>query len=290
VADALQLSKTEAGAFWPLYAQYRAEMDKVSDGLVKLVLDYAKCYPEVPEDRAKQMLKDLTSLEKQKLSTRSNYLKKFGKVLPAAKNLRFAQVENRLDLALQIKLAAGIPMVPITGRIAGELTGAVATAEGVAGGAIVQTYQVTAEVIAINPASRRVTLLSPDGIKQTVKVGPDAVNFDQIHLGDKVKARVTQDLVVQVAGIGESLSDQTISVVSLAPQGAKPGGVVAEVTRVTATVTAIDTQKRTATLCFQDGSTRTVAVRGDVDLGKRKVGETVVFGLTETVAISVEKP
>jgi hypothetical protein len=78
--------------------------------------------------------------------------------------------------------------------------------------------------------------------------------------------------------------------VELAPKGAKPGGLVAETTQVTAKVTAIDQKKRTATLRFEDGSTKTLPVRSDVDLSKRKVGEQVVFQVTEMVAVSVEKP
>ena len=60
--------------------------------------------------------------------------------------------------------------------------------------------------------------------------------------------------------------------------------------QVTATVASIDPSKRTATLKFEDGSTQNLPVRGDLDLGKRKVGDKVVFRVTEMVAISVEKP
>ena len=63
VAETLQFTATESQGFWPLYQQYRAEMDKVADRLVKLVQEYAQDYPDVPEARAKQMLKDLTDLE-----------------------------------------------------------------------------------------------------------------------------------------------------------------------------------------------------------------------------------
>jgi hypothetical protein len=191
---------------------------------------------------------------------------------------------------MQLKLASSIPLVPIEGRISGELTGAAVTAEGVAGGAVVQTSQLTATVVAINKASRRVTLLSADGIKQTVKVGPEAINFDQIRLGDTLKVEVTQELVVKMAAPGESADDGGAAVVALAPKGAKPGGVMAETTQTTAKVAAIDQQKRTATLQFQDGSTRTVPVRSDVDLSKYKVGDQVVFRVTEMVAITLGKP
>jgi hypothetical protein len=290
VADALQLTDAEAGKFWPLYHQYRAEMDMVGEGLVKLVRDYAFNYPNVPEDRAKRMLEDLSDLDKKQVDTRISFLKKFGKVLPATKNLRFAQVENRLDLALRLELAAGIPLVPVEGRITGESAGAVGIEEGVAGGVMVRTVEVTATVTLIDKAKRKVTLLGPDGFKTTVKAGPEVVNFDQIRVGDRLRVTATEELVVRLAGPDELAGDGADAVVALAPVGAKPGGLAAETVQVTGTVTAIDTAKRTATLTFEDGTTKTFPVRSDVDLSKRKVGEQVVFRITEMIAIGIEKP
>jgi hypothetical protein len=236
------------------------------------------------------MLKELAGLEKKQVAIRATYLKKIGNVLPAAKTLRFAQVESRLDLAVRLELAANIPLVPIEGKIAGQLTEGAAYVEGVTGGVIVQTLEITARVAAIDQASRKVTLVSPDGIKQTVKVGPEAINFDRIRVGDQLKVVVAEQLVVQMAGPGESSGDGAAAVVALAPKGAKPGGLVAETTQVTARVTAIDQKQRTATLRFEDGFTKTLPVRSDVDLSKRKVSEQVVFRVTEMIAISVEKP
>jgi hypothetical protein len=290
ITQALQLTEAESQAFWPLYHQYRAEMDKVGDGLVSLVKDYAGSYPEVSEDLAKQMLKDLTGLEKKQLATRMRYLKKFGKVLPAPKNFRFAQVENRLDLALRLQLAAGIPLVPIEGRMTPSHEGGVAYAAGVPGGVIVQTVQVSAKVAAIDRASRKVTLVSSDGIKKVVKAGPEVINFDQIHVGDRVKVTAAEELVVQMTPPGESAENKDAALVALAPKGAKPGGVVASTTQVTATVKEIDLANRTATLEFEDGSLRTFPVRSDVDLKQRKVGEKVAFRITEMVALAVESP
>jgi len=290
VTEAMQFTEDEGRAFWPLYHRYRAEMDKVGDGIKNLVLEYAKFYPDVPENRARQMLKDLAGLEKQQGATRASYLKQVGKVLPAAKTLRFAQVENRLDLALRLQLAATVPLVPIEGRMTPDASGAVAYVAGVPGGVMVQTVEVTATVASIDQATRKVTLVSPDGIKQTVKVGPEAINFDQIRVGDQLKVALTEELVVQMAEPGKSADDGSAAVVVLAPKGAKPGGVAAETTQVTAKVTAIDHKNRKATLQFEDGSTRTLPVRSDVDLSKRKIGDQVVFRVTEKIAIRVQTP
>jgi Cu/Ag efflux protein CusF len=290
VAETMQFSEQEAQAFWPLYEEYRAKMDKSADALVKLIKEYAQLYPDVPDDRAEVMLKDLGRLQEERVETRNSYLKKMGKILSPAKTLRFAQLESRLDLALQLEMASKIPLVPIEGRLTGESASAVAVAEGVPGASAVETHQLTATVTAIDKATRKVTLLGRDGIKQTVTVGPAAINFDQIHVGDQLKVTVTESLVVYVAGEGETPTDGAVGMVGLAPKGAKPGGIMAATTQVTAKITAIDLEHRKATLQFEDGTTRTVAVRPDVDLGKRKVGETVVIRATEELAIRVEKP
>ena len=166
---------------------------------------------------------------------------------------------------------------------------ATAYQKGVPGGVVVNTVDVSARVTAIDKANRKVTLLAPDGEKYQVKVGPEAVNFDQVKVGDLVKATVTEELVVYLEEEGASSGSGEAGVVALAPKGAKPGGVVAQVRQVTATVVAIDRTKRTAKLQFEDGSIETFPVRDDIDLSKHRVGERVVFRHTEMIAITVEK-
>jgi hypothetical protein len=112
VAQALQLSDKESSAFWPLYRSYRADMDKIGDGLVKLVLEYSDCYPNVPEESAKRLLKQYTGLEKELTAKRAWYLKRAGRALPATKVLRWAQLESRMDLVLRLQLAGAVPLVP----------------------------------------------------------------------------------------------------------------------------------------------------------------------------------
>lgn len=162
--------------------------------------------------------------------------------------------------------------------------------EGVPGGVFVNTLDVSARVTAIDYAKRTATLMDSDGKRFTVKVSPDAVNFDQVKPGDMVKATVTEELVVYLAGGREPKRDAAMGMVALAPKGSQPGGVVAETVRITGTVIALDRASQTATLRFEDGSMKTFPVRGDVDLSKRKVGEQVVFLVTEMIALKVEKP
>ena len=171
----------------------------------------------------------------------------------------------------------------------GEGAEVVAAKKGVPGGVIVETYQTTATVTAIDATTRKVTLATKDGKKTTFKAGPEVVNFPQIQVGDQVKATVTEELVVALAKPGTQPENGAAALVALAPVGAKPGGLMAETVQVTAKVTALDLKAHKATLQFPDGTSKTFSVRKDVDLTQQKLGEEVVIRCTEAVAITVAK-
>lgn len=114
LASNLELSPQESAAFWPFYQEYRVAMEKLGDSLVKVVLEYADAYPDVSDSRARKLLADYTSLEEKLAKTRATYVRRAAKIIPAAKALRWAQLEQRLDLALRLQLVGTVPLVPAT--------------------------------------------------------------------------------------------------------------------------------------------------------------------------------
>jgi hypothetical protein len=201
-------------------------------------------------------------------------------------------MKNKMKKLAGAALIAAVPLLMTSCSSTPEGQGAtvVAAQPGVPGGVIVNTYQVTATVKAVNADDRKVTLEGSDGKEMVVKCGPDVVNFPQIQVGDQVTATVTEQLVVAMGTDASSLGNGAGAAVVLAPVGGKPGGAVAQTVQIMATVVAIDLDHHRATLEFPDGSKKTFSVRPDVDLTKRSVGEQVVIQETESVAISVEKP
>ena len=75
VVAAMQLTEKEGTRFWPLYDDYRDEMGKITDDRIKLIRDYAKLYPTVPDEQAKQMLDTYTRLQRRQVDKRAAYLK-----------------------------------------------------------------------------------------------------------------------------------------------------------------------------------------------------------------------
>jgi len=114
IAEQMKLTEKESEQFWPLYRSYRGEVEKLADRMVELVLEYDDLYPDVPDRKASEMLKQYSKIEADLLSIKRKYLKKFAKLLPASKVFRFAQLDNRFDLATRVGLAAVIPILPAT--------------------------------------------------------------------------------------------------------------------------------------------------------------------------------
>ncbi len=163
------------------------------------------------------------------------------------------------------------------------------TDAGVPGGTIVDTYEVTAKVTAIDKVSRMVTLVGDNGNSTTFYCGPLVRNFDQIHVDDTVTVRLTDQLTVAMSN-DNTPPDGTMTTVLLSPKGGAPAGIVAETTQYSVTLVGIDTLRNWATFRFPDGSLRTYVCRPDVDLKHHKLGQEVIVRTTKSYAIWVKCP
>jgi hypothetical protein len=111
VAKAMNLDPAEAEEFWPLYRQYQTDRAALVDRDVKLITDYADNFEIMTDVKAGQMLDEYLAIEKQYLKLKTNYAKKFRKILPEKKVTRFFQIENKLDAVIDAELAREIPLV-----------------------------------------------------------------------------------------------------------------------------------------------------------------------------------
>lgn len=157
------------------------------------------------------------------------------------------------------------------------------------GAAIVNTYTNSATVTAVNPATRQVSLTFANGARRTVKCRPEVVNFNQIHVHDRVNLTYTEELAVALTK-GKAPGASTDATVALAPVGAKPGATVAGTVKASARILAVNPATRMVKLKLADGTTKSLKVGDAVNLNQVKVGESVTVSYTESVAITVSKP
>jgi len=152
-----------------------------------------------------------------------------------------------------------------------------------------RSHKVTATVKALDLTNRELTLEGPNGKTETVTVGPEVRNLDQVHVGDRVVARYVQGLMMQMQPPGDAPVEPTAAMAAgRAEPGQKPGaGVVAGI-QATVTITAIDTKNRIVVFEGPRGNLYQVKAGPEVHLEKAKVGDKLVATYTEAMAVTVE--
>ena len=111
IATNMQLTESEAKAFWPVYESYQAELGKLRDREIKLIEDFAANYETMSNDVAKNLLDNSLSIDSGHLKLRQSYLAKFRGVLSDTKVARYYQLESKIDAVLEYEMARRIPLV-----------------------------------------------------------------------------------------------------------------------------------------------------------------------------------
>jgi len=113
--DTLALNPEQLGKFTPIYDEYQAEMKVLMTAGSKLsnrlfVADYGG----MTDESAKAIRKDAFQLRNDRLALLEKYADKLDKKLPSTKVFQFVQVENKMQLLLDLAVAASIPIVTKT--------------------------------------------------------------------------------------------------------------------------------------------------------------------------------
>lgn len=113
VAANMDLTDAEAKAFWPVYEAYQKDLQSINERLAKAISTYADAYDQgpVPNETAKKLFNEALAAEEAEVKLKQSYLPKLEKVVPAAKAVRYLQIENKIRAAIRYELADEIPLV-----------------------------------------------------------------------------------------------------------------------------------------------------------------------------------
>ncbi len=111
VVENMFFTTEEAEKFWPVYNEYREEARKVGDIRVKVIRELADEFETLDDARAEEMLREVLDFQADRVKLRKSYVKKFNKVIPPKKTVRFFQIDSKLDTIIDFALAKEIPLV-----------------------------------------------------------------------------------------------------------------------------------------------------------------------------------
>lgn len=152
---------------------------------------------------------------------------------------------------------------------------------------IVGTSKVTAVVVAIEPATRTVTLKDGKGKTIQLEVSEEARNFDQLKVGDIVTTEYREAMSLSLSKTSGPRSATQHVIEERSAPGAKPGGRIGREITVMADVVAVDPKARTVTLTGPQGNNVDVYVEDPEQMKNIHKGDQVEVVYTEAVAITV---
>jgi hypothetical protein len=105
------LTETESARFWPLYDEYRAARQKIGDRRVRLITDFLAQKNSMTEDQARDLANEDFAILKDTSELKTKWYKKMTKELSERTVARFFHIDEKLDAAADIALAANIPLI-----------------------------------------------------------------------------------------------------------------------------------------------------------------------------------
>jgi Cu/Ag efflux protein CusF len=152
---------------------------------------------------------------------------------------------------------------------------------------IEHTETATATIVAIDQATRSVTLRYENGDEDTFTAGPEVQRFNQLKRGDTIRATYTESVVFEVRKPGAPAPPEATAV-SGARLKDTPGAAIGAMQTATVTVKAVDAAAGTITVTTAGGQTMHRVVQNKKNLEGVKVGDQIDITYTQALLINAE--
>lgn len=153
---------------------------------------------------------------------------------------------------------------------------------------IVSAAEITATVVAIDKATRTVTLKGPQGKSVDVVAGEQVRNFDQIKVGDLVVAQYQQALSLELKKTRTTGTPTETVAAARAKPGERPAGAMGREITALADVVGVDPKNSIISLKGPRGNVFDLKVQNQDHFKVVKKGDQVEVTYTEALAMSVE--
>jgi hypothetical protein len=110
IAGDMKLTEDESLGFWPAYRDYRLDMARLGDRLVKLITEFVGSEATLTNEQSNRLLDEYLDIKAKEVAVKQKHVKIFRKLLPPPKVARFFQLENKLDAVVNFELAQTVPL------------------------------------------------------------------------------------------------------------------------------------------------------------------------------------
>lgn len=110
ITETMEFTQKQSEAFWPIYNEFEHELEKLSAKRIANIKDFAANYDSLTDKKADELIKNSFSFLEDRMSLNKKYYNKFADALTPMVAAKYMQVENRIQLLLDISIAANLPL------------------------------------------------------------------------------------------------------------------------------------------------------------------------------------
>ena len=113
VAANMQLTESEAKAFWPVYEAYQKGLEVINRRTVEMIRAYADDWnaKTMDNEKARKMVSTFIAIQMDELLMMQSYSMELNSLLPSIKVARYLQIENKIRAIIKYELASQIPLI-----------------------------------------------------------------------------------------------------------------------------------------------------------------------------------
>ena len=111
IAANLKLTDAEAEKFWPVYEQYISDLVNINGTKYALIKQYVETRGALTDTEAETSTNQWVAVDQSVAELRKRYIPIFHKVLSPKNTALFYQLDRRVQLMIDLQLAASLPMV-----------------------------------------------------------------------------------------------------------------------------------------------------------------------------------
>ena len=110
ITEVMGFTEKEDAAFWPIYREYDAEMAKLGDERLALIVEYAANYDNMTDAAADKLATKALDLESRRQAAKAKCYERVKAALSPRTAMKFLQVEHQLTLIMDLQVAASLPV------------------------------------------------------------------------------------------------------------------------------------------------------------------------------------
>jgi len=108
---AMGLDADQSKKFWPIYKDYDRQLTKLNDVRVGNIIEYAKTYDNMTENKADELVNGAIAYRKKRIDLMANTYDKVRGALGAPLAARFLQVEDTLLNLIDLQIDSNLPLM-----------------------------------------------------------------------------------------------------------------------------------------------------------------------------------